>query len=383
MAEFIHLHLHTEYSLLDGACRVDELLEQAARRKIPAMAVTEHGNMFSSVVFHDKARKKGVKPILGCETYVATGSRFTKGGGIGETYNHLVLLAENREGYQNLIKLVSAGYTEGFHYRPRIDKELLAQHSRGLIGLSSCLKGEIPAHLLRRAGAAGHRGGRLLPRHLGPGNFFLEMQYQGIEDQRVVNAGLQRVAKALDLPLVCTNDVHYLHREDFKAHDILLCIGTGKTVNDAERMRYLGDQFYLKTPEEMARGVRRLPGGDGEHRPHRRSVQRRPRQDRPPAARLRGARRLRARRVFRADGVGRVRAPAAAARVARRPPGSCGTRSRSTSERVAYEIAMIKQMKYAGYFLIVWDFIRYAREQRHPGRPGPRVGGRQRRRLLR
>ena len=143
MSDFVHLHLHTEFSLLDGACRVDELLDQAARLKMPALAVTEHGNMFSSVVFYDQAKKKGVKPILGCEVYVAPGDRRTKSGTPGETANHLVLLAETTEGYHNLIKLVSSGYTEGFYYKPRIDKELLAQHSKGLIGLSSCLKGEV------------------------------------------------------------------------------------------------------------------------------------------------------------------------------------------------------------------------------------------------
>src|SRR5512138_1362839 len=253
MSEFVHLHLHTEYSLLDGACRIDELLDQAAMLKMPAMAVTEHGNLFSSVIFHDHARQRGIKPILGCEVYMAPGSRFAKNGNPGETANHLVLLAETTEGYHNLIKLVSAGYTEGFYYKPRIDKELLASHAKGLIGLSSCLKGEVACgirseHAQRAAHAAAEYRDIL-----GPGNFFLEMQYQGIDDQRTVNAGLQRVATALDLPLVCTNDVHYLHRTDARPHDILLCIGTGKTVNDAERLRYKGDEFYLKTPEEMAR----------------------------------------------------------------------------------------------------------------------------------
>jgi DNA polymerase III subunit alpha len=369
MPEFIHLHLHTEYSLLDGACRVDELLEQAARQKIPAMAVTEHGNMFSSVVFHDKARQKGVRPILGCETYVATGSRFTKGGGIGETYNHLVLLAETREGFQNLIKLVSAGYTEGFHYRPRIDRELLAQHSRGLIGLSSCLKGEIPAHLLveqeRRAieAAAFYRDA------LGPGNFFLEMQYQGIEEQKVVNAGLQRVAKALDLPLVCTNDVHYLHREDFKAHDILLCIGKAKTVNDAQRMRYYGDQFYLKTPDEMAAVFGDYPEAmantvriaDRCNVDLGKTVHQLPEFDVPDGYSLDA---YFEKMVW--DGFAR--------RVPRLEALAAAGQLRHTMEeykaRVAYEIAMIKKMKYAGYFLIVWDFIRYAREQHIPVGPG-------------
>jgi DNA polymerase-3 subunit alpha len=367
--DFIHLHLHTEYSLLDGACRVDELLDKAARQKIPALAVTEHGNMFSSVVFHDKARQKGIKPILGCETYVATSSRFTKTGAIGESNNHLVLLAENQEGYRNLIKLVSAAYTEGFYYRPRIDKELLAQHSRGLIGLSSCLKGEIPVHLRTEHEQRAIEAASTYRDILGPGNFFLEMQYQGIDAQRVVNDGLQRVAKALDLPLVCTNDVHYLHKEDFKAHDILLCIGTGKTVNDVERMRYHGDQFYLKTPEEMAEVFGDLPEAMANtvriaercNVDLGKTVHQLPEFDVPAPYSLD--------EYFECmvwEGFAR--------RMARIEALQASGQLRHTIEeyrdRVAYEIAMIKRMKYAGYFLIVWDFIRYAREQGIPVGPG-------------
>src|ERR671923_2139749 len=198
MPDFVHLHLHTEFSLLDGACRIDELLDQATALKMPALAVTEHGNMFSSVAFHDHARDRGLKPILGCEVYVAQGSRFDKSGPQTET-NHLVLLAETDEGDRNLIKLVSAGYTEGFYYRPRIDKELLAQHAKGLIGLSSCLKGEVASALkveqqrpaLEAAGGLGDI--------LGPENFFLEMQYQGIEEQKTVNRGIVPLARELDL----------------------------------------------------------------------------------------------------------------------------------------------------------------------------------------
>ncbi len=369
MAEFIHLHLHTEYSLLDGACRVDELVEQASRQKVPALAVTEHGNLFSSVVFHDKARKKGVKPILGCEAYVATGSRFTKGGGIGESSHHLVLLAENREGYANLIKLVSAAYTEGFHYRPRIDKELLSQHSRGLIGLSSCLKGEVPFHLRTEQEQRALEAAATYRDILGPGNFFLEMQYQGIEDQRAVNVGLQRVATTLDLPLVCTNDVHYLNREDFRAHDVLLCIGTGKTVNDAERLRYFGDQFYLKSPEEMARVFADVPGAMANTvRIAERcdvdlgkTVHQLPEFEVPEGLALDE---YFERMVWEGFARRRPRLEALAA---------AGKLRRSLDEyveRVAYEIAMIKRMKYAGYFLIVWDFISYARERGIPVGPG-------------
>src|SRR4051794_21177690 len=252
MSEFVHLHLHSEYSLLDGACRIEELLDKAVELKMPAMAITEHGNMFSSVVFHDQARKRGINPILGCEVYVAPGDRRTKSGTPGETANHLVLLAETNEGYHNLIKLVSSGYTEGFYYKPRIDKDLLAQHAKGLIGLSSCLKGEVATGIRTEQQQKAIQAAAAYRDILGRDNFFLEMQYQGIEEQAIVNKGLQPIANDLGLDLVVTNDVHYLQNSDYKPHDIQLCIGTGKTVNDTERLRYHGDQFFLKTAEQMA-----------------------------------------------------------------------------------------------------------------------------------
>src|SRR5437016_3108344 len=250
-AEFVHLHVHTEFSLLDGACRIDELLDEAVKLKMPALAVTEHGNLFSSVVFHDHARDRGLKPILGCEVYVAQGSRFDKTGAQTET-NHLVLLAETDEGYKNLIKLVSTGYTEGFYYRPRIDKELLARHSKGLIGLSSCLKGEVAEGLSHHQARKAIEAAATYRDILGPGNFFLEMQWHGIEEQRVVNSSMPALARDLNLPLVCTNDVHYVREADAHPHDILLCIGTGKAFTDPKRLRYDSRQFFLKTAEEMA-----------------------------------------------------------------------------------------------------------------------------------
>jgi len=369
MAEFVHLHLHTEYSLLDGACRVDELLEQAARLKMPALAVTEHGNMFSSIVFYDQAKKRGVKPILGCEVYVAPGDRRTKSGTPGETANHLVLLAETNEGYHNLIKLVSSGYTEGFYYKPRIDKDLLAQHSKGLIGLSSCLKGEVAEGIYKdrlqksRDAAAAYRD------ILGPGNFFLEMQYQGINEQRIVNNGLPGIARDLDLPLVCTNDVHYLRQDDHKPHDILLCIGTGKNVQDTDRLRYHADQFFLKTPEEMAIVFKDYPEAiantmriaercavnldDSEYHLPNFEV--------PEGSTLDQYFEQVVREGFT------QRLPRLHDLMNR---GALRNTLDEYHQRLTYEIEMIKQMKYSGYFLIVWDFIRYAREQGIPVGPG-------------
>jgi DNA polymerase-3 subunit alpha len=366
--EFVHLHLHTEFSLLDGACRIDELLDEAVKLKMPALAVTEHGNMFSSVVFHDHARERGIKPILGCEVYVAQGSRFDKSGPQTET-NHLVLLAETKEGYKNLIKLVSAGYTEGFYYRPRIDKELLAQHAAGLIGLSSCLKGEIASALkVEHAKAALDAAGRLRD-ILGPKNFFLEMQYQGIEEQRVVNKGLFPLARDLNLPLVCTNDVHYLRQADHQPHDILLCIGTGKTVNDAQRMRYHGDQFFLKTAEQMASVFSDYPDA------LRNTLLI---ADRCDVTIPTGQNHLPTFGVpdgFSIDSYfEHVAREGFAQRLPRLQQLAQEGRLRHTideyTRRLEYEIEMIKKMGFPGYLLIVWDFIRYAREQQIPVGPG-------------
>jgi DNA polymerase III subunit alpha len=369
MTDFVHLHLHSEYSLLDGACRIEELLDKAVELEMPAMAITEHGNMFSSVVFHDQARKRGINPILGCEVYVAPGDRRTKSGTPGETANHLVLLAETNEGYHNLIKLVSAGYTEGFYYKPRIDKELLARHAKGLIGLSSCLKGEVATGIRTEqqnkaiAAAAAYRD------ILGRENFFLEMQFQGIEEQKTVNIGLQPIARDLGLDLVVTNDVHYLKNSDFKPHDILLCIGTGKTVNDAERLKYHGDQFYLKTGDEM-RAV--FPDfSDAIARTSQIAARCNvdlsfkenylPNFDVPPGFTLD--------EYFEHE----VRLGFAARLPKLRELASRGVLKHTIDEyerRLSYEIDMIKKMKYPGYFMIVWDFIRYAREKGIPVGPG-------------
>jgi DNA polymerase III subunit alpha len=366
--DFVHLHLHTEFSLLDGACRIDELLDEAVKLKMPALAVTEHGNMFSSVVFHDHARDRGLKPILGCEVYVAQGSRFDRSGPQSET-NHLVLLAESDEGYRNLIKLVSAGYTEGFYYRPRIDKELLAAHGNGLIGLSSCLKGEVASALrIDQARPALEAAARLRD-ILGPGNFFLEMQYQGIEEQRTVNKGLLPLARELNLPLVATNDVHYLRQGDHQPHDILLCIGTGKTVNDAQRLRYVGDQFFLKTADQMAA----VFGGHPDALRNTLLIAERcnvtipkgqnhlPSFGVPDGFTLDQYFEHVAREGF-AQRLVRLRQLAAA--------GHLRHTIDEYERRLEYEIEMIEKMAYAGYFLIVWDFIRYAREAGIPVGPG-------------
>jgi len=369
VSEFVHLHLHTEFSLLDGACRIDELLDQAVKLKMPAIAVTEHGNMFSSVIFHDHARARGLNPILGCEVYVAPGDRTDRSGVPGATQNHLVLLAENLEGYHNLIKLVSSGYTEGFYYKPRIDKALLAQHSKGLIGLSSCLKGEVAEGLSHQQDRKAIEAAAAYRDILGPDNFFLEMQWHGIEEQRLVNSGLPAIAKDLGLPMICTNDVHYLQAADAHPHDILLCIGTAKAFSDPKRLRYDAKQFFLKTAEEMAETFKDYPDA--------------------LANTMRIAERC---NVKLAEGenflpdfdvpigftVDSYFEHVAREGFAQRLPrlqqlAATGALRHTIDEyerRLTYELDMIKMMKYPGYFLIVWDFIRHAREKGIPVGPG-------------
>jgi DNA polymerase III subunit alpha len=369
VSEFVHLHLHTEFSLLDGACRIDELLDQAVKLKMPAVAVTEHGNMFSSVIFHDHARARGLNPILGCEVYVAPGDRTDRSGVPGATQNHLVLLAENLEGYHNLIKLVSSGYTEGFYYKPRIDKALLAQHSKGLIGLSSCLKGEVAEGLSHQQDRKAIEAAAAYRDILGPDNFFLEMQWHGIEEQRLVNSGLPAIAKDLGLPMICTNDVHYLQAADAHPHDILLCIGTAKAFSDPKRLRYDAKQFFLKTADEMAEVFKDYPDA--------------------LANTMRIAERC---NVKLAEGenflpdfdvpIGftvdsyfeHVAREGFAQRLPRLQQLAASGALRHTIDeyerRLTYELDMIKMMKYPGYFLIVWDFIRHAREKGIPVGPG-------------
>jgi DNA polymerase-3 subunit alpha len=369
MSQFVHLHVHTEFSLLDGACRIGELLDRAKELRMPAMAVTEHGNMFSAVTFHDEARKRGIRPILGCEVYVAPRSRTDRTGQPGETANHLVLLAATQEGFHNLIKLVSSGYIDGFYYKPRIDKALLAEHARGLIGLSSCLKGEVATGLRTDQTRKAIEAAATYRDILGPDNFFLELQYQGLDEQRVVNAGLPAIGRDLGLPLVCTNDVHYLRQTDQHPHDILLCIGTGKSVSDEKRLKYHGDQFFVKSADEMAAVFSDYPEALAntlrisercdvvipEGQAHLPNFQV------PPDYTIesyfdevvREGFQARLSRLRELEGLGALRRPIA-----------------DYEARLAYEIDMIKRMKYPGYFLIVWDFIRFARERGIPVGPG-------------
>lgn len=252
-SDFVHLHNHTQYSLLDGACKINELLALAKEYRLPALAITDHGNMFGAIEFYKKALSCGIKPIIGSEAYVAPEDRTRKEPlrGMPDTGFHLILLAKNYEGYKNLIQLSTIGYLEGFYHRPRIDKKILKEHSEGLIGLSSCLKGEIPHLLLSGNYAKAREVAVEYSGIFGEGNFYLELQDHGLEDEKKAKSLLFKLSSDLNLPLVCTNDCHYLKREDHLAHDALLCIQTGKKMEDSDRMRFGTDQLYLKSPEEM------------------------------------------------------------------------------------------------------------------------------------
>jgi DNA polymerase-3 subunit alpha len=251
---FVHLHNHSDYSLLDGACRIDRLVDRVKRFEMPALALTDHGNLFGAVEFYDRARAAGIKPIIGCELYVAHGSRTDKSrtaDGKG-AYDHLVVLARNRDGYRNLMRLSSAGYLEGFHYKPRVDKELLSRYAEGLLCLSACLRGEIPQLVLAGDRDGARRAAAWYRDLFGPEFYYFEVQDHGIPDERTVANGLIELGREMSIPVVATNDCHYLAREDSEAHEVLLCIQTGKTLRDPDRFRFATDQVYVKSPEEMA-----------------------------------------------------------------------------------------------------------------------------------
>lgn len=259
MTDFVHLHTHSQYSLLDGAASLERLVQEAAATGQRAVAVTDHGVMYGIFKFYQAAKEAGIKPIIGCEVYVARRTRHDREAKLDEDPYHLVLLAENETGYKNLVKLVSLSHLEGFYYRPRVDREILAAYSEGLIVLSACLSGEIASHLLVGDKESAQKTAEWYKEVFGSKNFFLELQYQGIEGQRAVNRELLAIAKELNLGVVATNDLHYIKREDAMVHDVLLCIQTGKTINDPDRLKFATDEFYFKTGEEMAQAFREVP----------------------------------------------------------------------------------------------------------------------------
>jgi DNA polymerase III subunit alpha len=365
---FVHLHLHTDYSLLDGACEIGELTSEAARRGMPAVAVTDHGNLFAAANFYHQATTHGVKPIIGCEAYVAPDSHKNRGND-AERSNHLVLLCEDEEGYRNLIQLVSTGFLDGFYYKPRIDHDLLAQYSKGLIALSACLRGEVAASLLDGKYEQARDRAYRLRDIFGKGNFFLEVQDQGLEIQPAVNRDMAKLSRETGIPLIATNDTHYLTRADSHAQEVLLCIQTGKTLSDPQRMKFATDQFYFKTAEEMAQVFRELP--DAVSRTlaiaERCSVKIQRVSDPFPEFQVPEG--------YTADSyfekVAREGFESRRPQLERLAKQNLLRHPISEYEsRLTAEIEMIKKMRFAGYFLIVWDFIHYARAQGVPVGPG-------------
>jgi len=383
---FVHLHLHTDYSLLDGACDLEEVVDEAARRKMPAVAVTDHGNLFAAESFYHAAKTRGVKPIIGCEVYVAKGSRHDRGetpqrdaanghanpaasepGQRGS--NHLVLLCENSEGYRNLIQLVSAGFLEGFYYKPRIDYDLLAKHSSGLIALSACLRGAVTENLVEERPDEAREAAYRLRDIFGKGNFFLEIQDQGLEIEKRVNPKIVSLSRETGIPLVATNDCHYLRHTDAHAQEVLLCIQTGKTMSDTHRMKFATDQFFFKTAEEMAQLFGEIPQALERTVAiaERCNVKIDAVQNSFPDFQVPEGHTVDS--YFEA-----VSREGFASRLpvleARAKAGLLRKTLAEYESRLTNEIRMIQQMRYAGYFLIVWDFIHHARAQGIPVGPG-------------
>ena len=248
---FTHLHLHTQFSLLDGACRLGELVSRAKELGMTSLAVTDHGNMYGAVDFYRECKKQGIKPIIGCEVYVAPRSRYDKDKTLDSKYNHLVLLVKNETGYKNLIKMVSLSYTEGFYFKPRIDRDLLEKYSDGLVCLSACLAGEIPQFLLQRDYEGAKSAALWYESVFGKGNYFLELQNHGIEQEQIVLDGIKRLSRDTGIPLVATNDVHYVNKEDADIQQVLICIATNHILGEDTGLEFHSDNFYLKSEEEM------------------------------------------------------------------------------------------------------------------------------------
>jgi len=360
-AEFVHLHVHTAYSLLDGAVRLPDLLARAAALEMPAVAITDHGSLFGVLDFYNKARAAGIKPLLGCELYVAPGSRHDRKAGKGENH-HLVLLAMDLQGYQNLIKLVTKAHLEGFYYRPRVDKELLRELNGGLIALSACLHGEVARQLLADDPKAAEAAAREYA-EIFPDRFYLEVQANNLPEQAKVNAAFLELAPRWGLPLVATNDVHYLKPEDARAHDVLLCIQTGKTVNTSGRLQFGTDQLYFKTPEEMARAFPypALLAASGEIA------------SRCDVKLDLGALHFPTYPGVQGESTEELLARQAQAGLESRLQANSGTAKLSHQDyqqRLDYELGVLGKMGFAGYFLVVADIVNHARSRKIPVGPG-------------
>ena len=358
---FTHLHVHTEYSLLDGASRISDLVSRAKELGMDSLAITDHGVMFGVIDFYRECLKQGIKPIIGCEVYTAARTRFDKDVDKDKRMGHLILLARNNEGYRNLMKIVSEGYRNGFYYKPRIDREVLSEYSEGIIALSACLAGKVQSHLLNGNYEGAKEEALTMESIFGKGNFYLELQEQGLEEEMRILPDMKRLHEETGIPFVATNDVHYVRQEDAFAQDVLMCIQTGATVDDDNRMRFSNDQFYLKSESEMRRIFANIPEACDN------------------TARI--AEECNVSFTFGQLHLPDFRAPDGLANreylrklcadgLKTRYPEADGEEWKSLTERLDYELTTIENMGYVEYFLIVWDFINYARSQNIMVGPG-------------
>ena len=358
MSNFVHLHVHSEYSLLDGMSRIKDLPKRAKELGMDAIALTDHGVMYGAVEFYKECKKNDVKPIIGCEVYVARRTRFDKEASIDAGYNHLILLVKNKKGYQNLIKLVSLSFVEGFYYKPRIDKEILEKYSEGLVCLSACLAGELPQAIIQNDMEKAEKIA-LWYKNLFKDDYYIEIQNNGLREQVMVNQKLIELARKLNIPLVGTNDAHYLKKEDAYNHEVLLCIQTGKKMSDEDRMRFETDEFYIKSKEEMSEYFENIPEAvsntvkiaekcnyDFEF-----GVTKLPNYDVPEEF------------DTHLDYFVKLCNDGFKNRYGESP-------SKELRDRLEYEISIINKMGYVDYFLIVWDFINYAKSVGIPVGPG-------------
>lgn len=355
-SDFIHLHVHTQYSLLDGACRIKDLIKKAAEYKMPALAMTDHGNIFGAIPFYQAAMQSGIKPIIGCETNIAPSSRLVKDPQQGSS-SHIVLYVKDETGYRNLLRLISTSYLEGFYYRPRIDKEILSEYASGLMGTSACLKGDVSRHLEQDKFNEALKAADELNQIFGRGNFYLELMDHGLPEQKTVNEGLLKISRELDIPLVATNDVHYLEQAQAKAHEILMCIQTQTVLSDPKRMRLRTNEYYFKDPDSMKQLFHWIPEAvtntigfsekcnftmpfDQLHLPHYE----------PPGG------------FSKEEFLEQLCHKGIQERF--------GAMTPETKARLSTELAVIKKMGFVSYFLIVWDFIHYAKQRGIPVGPG-------------
>src|SRR5947209_2811727 len=371
MSQFVHLHLHTDYSMLDGACDVEKLCNRAKELGMPAVAMTDHGNIFGAVHFVNAAKAAGIKPIIGCELYVCKKDdhRIERTPPDVDTYNHLLVLAETDEGYRNLVKITSEASLHGFYYKPRVSKQFLAEHSKGLIALSGCLKGEIPESLMEEKYEAARVAAATYADIFGKQNFFLEIQDQGLELEHRIHPHLFKLEKDIGVPLVATNDSHYLCEDDAHAQDVMVCIQTGKSIQDPNRMKFQGNEFYVKSHDEMYQVFKSAPSvlsrtleiAERCHVQLTKVSNPFPHFDVPEGYTLDSYFEHVTREGF-ARRMESIRALSAA--------GKLKHGIAEYEQRLAREIGIIQQMKFSGYFLIVWDFVRYAREHQIPVGPG-------------